>query len=288
MSVDCREAFPCSLTTDDVQDVLVSLGSILIRADFLFAKRKSQRLRKRLFDANYRRIKIRNFLGEFGEKQQAKGGDKFSAIVFLARMIRSPDEDWRRRGCEPRALAGSRYEVSTKRSRRAHTAYNVFPVSAAPGRRSRLGGFPATRHGALPRILLRRDRRRRARKSTRRPIRREAAVSSTSRMERGDDEDTQNVLTERKKKEKWKKRKKRESGAGTIVFFETHDGRRYPQAKDDIARLPTSTTANLDESTSPTPCPVMDNKEWGMRNRAACSQGKSRVFKFEPGKSSEE
>lgn len=61
---------------------------------------------------------------------------------------------------------------------------------------------------------------------------------------------TRRTCSQREKKEKReKKRKKRERKRCGRLYFLKHDGRRYPQARDNIARLPSSTTAKLDEST---------------------------------------
>jgi len=71
MSVDFREAFPCSSTTDNVHTKYLGIARLNpYPGRPSFRGEKEPTLAKVIiFDASYRQIKIRNFLGELGEKQ---------------------------------------------------------------------------------------------------------------------------------------------------------------------------------------------------------------------------
>lgn len=154
-----------------------------------------------------------------------KGNSERTKEINSAQFSRedNPEPGWRLTQTRVRAESDRRLAIRSIGETVASHAYHASTYFLFPLPRSRFvqGGFPAMRHGAVPRILLRRDRRRRAWKSIRRPVRRRAAVSSTSRMER-DDEDTQNVFTKReKKREKWKSKEKKKRSADDFIFWNT-------------------------------------------------------------------
>lgn len=139
----------------------------------------------------------------------------------------------------------TKYRRSGRVARIPRSTYFLFPLPRVDVFAQ--GGFPAMRHGAVPRILLRRDRRRRAWKPIRRPVRRKSCgvvdlTDGTRRRRRH----AERAHKERKKREKRKKQKKKKCGR---FYFLKHDERRYPQARDNTARLPALTTAKFDEST---------------------------------------
>lgn len=116
----------------------------------------------------------------------------------------------------------TKYRRSGRVARIPRTTYFLFPLPRGGVRRGT--DSPATRHGALSRILLRRDRRRRARKSTCRPVRRGAAVSSISQMTK-----TRRTCSQREGKKREKRKKKKERKRCGRLYFLKHDGKRYPQ-----------------------------------------------------------
>jgi len=144
----------------------------------------------------------------------------------------------------------------------ASHAYRVQRISCflCPGRRSPGEELSAARHGALPHIYCSEEIGDAAPAEiypSTCPSRSCGVVDLVDRMRR---RRRHAEHAHREKKENGKKRKeKREKQCGRLYFLK-HDSRRYPQTRDNIARLSASTTAKLD-SKALAPRLIMDNEE---------------------------